>query len=197
MALRPGITALIPTFGEDVVAIFIQSDSGDDQQVLQDAHLMQVSMGEQVTTFKHPLENGRSLVDHRIIQPVTIELRIILTESASILGALLKGSLDFEKTVQDVYNEMRALHLDGTLLSIQTRTGIYPNQTFNSMPHEETSSIFNGVVISVGSEEIFFETANKSFAAADEDDTDTAERGKQNPLGIPSLSDIGNIFGVS
>ena len=184
MAVRPGITALIPTFGEDVVAIFEQSESGDDVQILEGAHLMRATVGEDVTFYKHPLENGRSLVDHRIIQPVTIEFQIILTDDVSILGAVLALSTDFVESAGDVYTQIREVFLAGTLLSIQTRTATYRNQVIQAMPHEETSRVFDGVTISASMSEIQFETANTTFAPADETDSDTVARGKQSPLEI-------------
>ena len=196
MALRPGITALIPTFGEDVVAIFEQSENGDDVQILQGANLMQASVSEDITFYKHPLENGRALVDHRIIQPVTIELRVILTTRASVLGGLISGDLDFETTAQDIYNQLRELFVSGTVLSIQTRMNTYPNQIFQSIPHEETSEVFDGAIFSISSSEIQFETANVSFAPAENKNSDTLDRGKQNPLGIPEpILNVLSVFG--
>ncbi len=181
---RPGIAALIPTLGEDVVAIFRESESGDDVQVLEGAHLIQATVGEDVTFYKHPLENGRNRVDHRIIQPVTIDLRVILTDRISVTAGLIAQDFDFETTARDIYNQMRDLFLSGTLLSIQTRTATYPNQIFQAMPHEETAQIFDGVVISVSASEIQFETANTSFSPVEAEDSDTVDRGKQNPLSV-------------
>ena len=192
---RPGITALIPTFSEDVVALFKKNAAGDDEPILEGAHLMRVSIGEDVTFYKHPLENGRHLVDHRIIQPVTAELRIILTDRASILGAAIKGSLDFETTARDIYQQMREVFIAGTFLSIQTRTTTYANQVIQAMPHEENSIVFNGVTLVVSLSEILIETSNTSFNPEDVEDSDTVDRGRQNPLGLPSsVSDVIELF---
>ena len=197
MALRPGLTALIPTFGEDVVAIFEQREDGDDVQILQGANLMQASVGEDVTFFKHPLENGRALVDHRIIQPVTIELRVILTTRSSIARGAITNDLDFEVTAQDIYNQLREIFLTGTVLSIQTRMNTYPNHVFQGIPHDETPEVFDGAIFSVSSSEIQFETANVSFSPANAKNSNTVDRGKQNPLGLPtSVSEVTSIFGA-
>lgn len=183
---RPGITALIPTLAEDVVAIFEQSELGEDRLVLEGAQLMHASIGEDATFYDHPLENGRFIVDHRIILPVTIELRIILTDQASILGAVLRGSLDFEATARDIYQQMRTFFRSGTFLSIQTRTDTYRRQVIQSMPHEETSSLFNGVIVSASLSEVLSQTADVPFLPADTKDSNTVERGRQNTLGVPS-----------
>ena len=90
-----GAVNIIPTLAQDVVAIFKQSDSGDDAQVLTDATLMRASIDEHVTFFRQPLENGRSLIDHRIIQPVTIDLTVITSDSFSVLRGLTEFIIEF------------------------------------------------------------------------------------------------------
>lgn len=197
---RVGIGALIPTFSEDIVAIFEQSESGDDVQVLTNAHLMRAKIDENVTFYKHPLENGRSIVDHRIIQPVTLDIQLILTDKVSIVGALLNGG-DIATRAKDVYGDARALWIAGTLLAIQTRTNTYPNQIIQAMPHEESPQMFDGVTINFRTSEIQFETANVTFSPREASDSDTIGRGKQNPLTVAAdtasavLSEAVSIFG--
>jgi len=194
---RPGITALIPSFGEDVVAIFKKNAADEDVQILEDAHLMQASIGEDVSAFQHPLENGRIRVDHRIIQPVTIELRVILTDKASIIGAALRESLDFKTAARDTYRDLRELFLAGTSLSVQTRANTYPNQLINSMPHDETPALFNGLIISLSMSELLIETSNKAFGPAEAKDSDTQARGIQRAAALPTgFADVASIFGI-
>lgn len=193
---RPGLAALIPTFSADVVAVFEQNELGADEQIFEDAHLMHASIGEAAHFYTHPLETGRSIVDHRIIQPVTIDLRIILTSRSSLLGAVLRGSTDFEVTARDTYEQMREFFIAGTFIAIQTRTALYRDQVMQAMPHEETSTLFDGVVLTASLSQILTETDTASFSPADAPDSDTVDRGRQNPLGLPSsVSDVTDIFG--
>lgn len=192
---RPGITALIPTFAEDVVAILEQSEVGEARPVLEGAHLMHASIGESANFFKHPLETGRNIVDHRIILPVTVELRIILVDRTSLLGAAFRGDLNFETTARDVYQKMRTFFLSGTFLSIQTRTDTYQDQVVQSMPHEETSTLFNGVIVVASLSQVLSPAADVPFVPGDAKDLNTLERGRQNTLGIPSsVSGVTGIF---
>ncbi len=197
---RPGITALIPTSGEDVVAIFEQSDEGEDTLLFEDAHLIQANVNEHVSFYTHPLENGRSLVDHRIIQPVTIDLKVLLIDNTTLLGGALGGN--FFTRARDVYEQIRKVFLAGTLLRIQTRTATYSNQVIQSMPHEETSAMFDGVALNFNASEILFESANVAFAPADETNSDTVGRGKINPTAVVSelaesvKEQAATIFGV-
>jgi hypothetical protein len=181
---RLGLSALIPTFGEDVVAISKQSEKGDDEQILTDAHLIGAQIDEHVTFYTHPLENGRSLVDHRIIQPVTIDFTILLVDSVSIFNAI--GSDDFFVTAKDVYGQIRELFLAGTILSIQTRTDTYRFQVLQSMPHEETSRMFDGIMLTFSTSEIQFETANVPTPEK-LTDTNTAQRGRQNAIEVVGI----------
>ncbi len=173
-----GITALIPSASKDVVAIYIQDDEGNDELILEDASLIRASIDERVTFYKHPLENGRNLVDHRIIEPVTLEIQIILVDTASVAGGLLTG--EFFTRARDVYEQIRKIFIAGTVLSIQTRTNTYRNQVLQSMPHEETARIFNGVTLSFRTSEIQFETANvASSVPEDAEDLGLVARGTQ------------------
>lgn len=195
MATRPGILALVPTFAEDIVAIFeedaevsaVASDEegfGElvDRQVLERAHLMRASVNEFVTSPKHPLENGRHTVDHRIFQPVEIEMRVILESRSSLLDAARGG--EFETTPADVYDELRDLWERGVFLSVQTRTRTYPKMTIQALPHEETPEIFDGAIFAVNLEEMLIETENVSFSPEDQEDSDTVKRGKQNAIAL-------------
>jgi len=177
-----GVLNIIPTFGQDVVAIYVQDDLGDDTQVLESANLIQASIDEHVTFFRQPLENGRTIIDHRIIEPVAITFQVILVDTTSIINKISAGA--FNVSAKDVYGEIRQLFIDGTLLSIQTRTNVYPNQIIQAMPHEETSEMFNGVVLSFQSSEILFGAENISFSPADPTKADTTLRGKLNALAV-------------
>jgi len=177
-----GVTALIPTFGEDVVAVYLQSDRGDDEQIFVDAHIIQAEVDEHVTFYKHPLENGRSIVDHRIIEPVTITMRVILVDSQSLLRLATGNSLIVR--ARDIYRQIRQDFLAGSLLSIQTRTNTYRNQIIQGIPHAETAEIFDGVVLTLNMSELQRETDNVTWAPADETQESTVGRGKVNPLEV-------------
>lgn len=175
-----GALNLIPTLGQDVVAIYKQNDVGPSSEVLEGADKVRCSVNEHVTFFQQPLENGRNLIEHRIFQPVGIVFQMILVDSTSLANLATTGG--FNVTARDLYDKIRRLFIDGTLLSIQTRTNVYPNQIIEAIPHEETSDIFNGVVLVFRSSEQFVESENTSFDPVDENDASTLQRGKLNAL---------------
>jgi len=181
MTTRLGIAALIPTFGEDVVAIFEQDEGGNDVQVFEDATIIQAKIDERATFYKHPLETGKSITDHRIIEPVAIEFKMVIVDAPSILELI---SDNFTVLARDVYTQIREFFIAGTLLSIQTRTGTYRNQIIQAMPHEESSDIFDGITLSFNSSELQVEEGTVSFVPFDDTKENTIKRGKQNPVTI-------------
>lgn len=177
-----GIAAIIPTFSEDVVAIYEQGEKGqDDVQLFEEASIIQATIDEHVTFYRHPLENGRTIIDHRILQPVTIEFRLILTDSVSLLRVATGG--DLQLRAKDIYQDIREAFINGTLLSIQTRTHTYRNQIIQSMPHEETSRMFDGIALQFNTSELQTEE-NIDANPIDETDDSTLSRGQINALAV-------------
>lgn len=111
----------------DVVAVF----DAHYTQILRDARPVKVSVKEAKNLFTHPIETGESITDHKITQPVEIELAVIAQ------GASAK----------DTYTEIKQLYLNSRPVIIQTRTGSYSNMYLAEMPHEETPDIFDAIAI--------------------------------------------------
>ena len=168
-SLFTGLGALIPSTAVDVVGIFTESENTAGQaeitQIIDGARPVKASIDRSAEFFKHPLENSRQVTDHRIILPVTIEISMLL------LG---------EEFV-DVYQQINQLFLDGTELVIQTKTDSYPGQVIQSMPHEETAEIADGVILSFGTSEILVAPVDVQFSPADETQASTVDRGEQLP----------------
>ena len=88
--------------------------------------------------MEHPLESGAVVTDHMVVQPVGIELTMILKPEA----------------YRDTYQEIRTLYLAGTLLTVQTKTGNYPNQVIEAIPHEEDPAVFDTIMMTVRLREV-------------------------------------------
>lgn len=205
-------SSIVPTYSQDVVAIFRQSprdtttfaggiviETGlvfEGAQILRGASIIQAQINEHAQTFTHPLENGRNIIDHRIIQPVEIEFRVLLIDDkVGRLERLITGVS--EKLASDTYDEMKQNFLDGTLLSIQTRSSTYPDQIMTAMPHEETSAIFDGLAVTFKTMQVLTPTDAPTFDAANASDSNTVSRGKQNPADASNLKtdEYRSVFG--
>lgn len=167
--------------GEDVVAIYEQLEGGGTRRILENADSVQADIDEHMTFYRHPLENGRFIVDHRILQPVTIDFTMILSDSAA---SFFTGS----GGMRDVYGEIRDLFIAGTFLAIQTRAKTYPNQVIQAIPHQETASMFNAITLTFQSSEIQIDRKNRDFDPSSLEAADTARRGRQNARRIAAAA---------
>lgn len=168
------IETLLPTKKVDYVFVTDQNFN----QVFPNAKVMKVTVKEEAKLMEHPVETGIIIVDHRIILPVEIELSIFI-ENAYYL---------------DTYKIMRGLYLNGTLLSVQTRTGVYDNQIIESMPHEEDPDYYDAITIALKLKQVQFTTAKYGVVPKRAQHTTTQDRGTIQPApvnqsGLAELTD--------
>lgn len=125
-------SALIPSASADVVAIF---ETNTGRQVFPDARPLKVVVNESARLMAHPIENGASIIDHRIILPVSLDLNMILRP----------------ETFRETYLEIRRLFQESVNLTVQTKTATYPNVYLQEIPHEEDPAVFTtiGIVLSL------------------------------------------------
>lgn len=117
------------SFAKDVVGVY------DDNfnQVFKNAQPLKAIIKEPSKTMDHPLETGSVISDHRIILQVEVELFLILS------------SIDYIS----VYQQIRQLFLNATLLKVQTKVATYENQMISDPSHEETTEVQNGILMSL------------------------------------------------
>lgn len=168
-------TSLLPSFATDTVAIFTQ----DYEQIFKNARAIKAIVKEESKVMEHPVESGATIVDHRIIMPVEIELSLILTRA------------DYKNT----YHQLRDYYYNATLMIIQTRSGIYQNQLIQSMPHEEDPTQYDVLTLSLNLKQVIFVTAQYGTTPKNASNTNTADRGTQQ--GTPAnTSQTGSVAGT-
>lgn len=153
------IDTLIPSFAFDTVAVFNQ----EYEQLFRDARSIKAVIKEQAKVMEHPIETGAVITDHRIILPVEIELSMLL----------------LSRSYQDTYKAIRSYYLNGTLLVVQTRTGIYENQLISAIPHEETPEKYDVIALNLSLRQALFVVPANSITPAEPEDSTTVERGQQ------------------
>jgi hypothetical protein len=107
-------------------------------QVFLDTKFMKASVLDTSQIFSHPLEDGSQTIDHKIANPIEIELSIILAGN------------DYRNT----YKSLKKLDTDATTLTIQTRTDVYPDMLIYSLPYEEDAEVGNGIKLTVSLKQI-------------------------------------------
>ncbi len=146
-------------FNFDTVAIFTQ----DFKQVFKNARAIKATVKEEAKVMEHPLETGATIVDHRIILPVEIELSMILSPA------------DYKNT----YNQIKDFYINATLLLVQTKSGTYANQLIQSIPHEETPETYNTLVMSLNLKQAQFVTAQFTNTPKNPSNGSNVSRGTQ------------------
>ena len=170
------VSTLLPSAAIDYVAIFDQNYN----QLFREARAIKAVIKEQSKLMQHPIETGAIITDHRIIEPVEIELSLIL------------ASADY----QDVYKQLRQYYFQATLLIVQTRSGIYQNQLIESLPHEEDPSMFDALAVALSLKEVFYVTPQYGIVPKYPTNATTANRGAQQ--GTPaSTKDVSTLTHVA
>lgn len=123
----------------DVVGVF---DSGFNQ-VFPEARPIKATVKETARGMEHPVEDGSTITDHRVIDPVEIELTTLLVGDE----------------YPDTYGRIKSLFKGIELLTVQTKTGSYENMMIVEMPHDETADVYDGIPMALKLREVQLVTA--------------------------------------
>lgn len=125
-----GLSLLRPTAAIDVVAILGPGFS----PLFALARPLVAQVYEDAKLMEHPLEMGSVIADHIVIEPMEIQMPCIVV-----------GELEYRNT----YAAIKTAFMTGTLLTVVTRTGVYPSMVITSMPHEERPQSFNAIELNI------------------------------------------------
>lgn len=132
-----GRSLIRPTKAVDVVAIL-----GPGFTPLFDlARPLEAEVLESALLMEHPIETGALIADHIVFDPTEISLPVICVG---------------EENYRNTYAILRATFKAGTVLTVSTRTGAYPNMVITDMPHRETPTEFNAISIRIRLREAVF-----------------------------------------
>jgi len=158
---------VLSSASQDVVGVF---DQKTFNQVFTDARPMKAKVNETASVMSHPVEDGTSVTDHKVINPVDIELSMIIDSS------------DY----RSVYKTIKQHFIKSTLLVVQTRTDVYRSMIISAMPHDEDPAIFDSVTIAVKLAEVKFATFTRGRVPTvskpkDDKNSKTQDTGKKQP----------------
>lgn len=167
-AVQAASSILGSSLARDVVRI--TDENGN--QLFVGARIMRATVREESTFFEHPLEDGNKVIDQKIMKPVEIQLAVIMPGDA--YGA--------------AYTAIRNAYVQSTPLIVQTKTGSYPNQYLQSIPHEETPEAGDSVVIALNFREVQWYKADVQTLPAKE-----VAASKKSPAGVKSKPDASTV----
>lgn len=156
---------LIATSAQDVIGVFSQDSS---TQLFTNARPLKAKINETATVMSHPVEDGSKVTDHKVINPIDIELSMLLT------------SEDY----RSVYQAIKTVFEKSTLLTVQTRSGTYRNMIISAMPHDEDPEMYDGISLALKLSEVKFAkfttgTAPKVSKPKDARNSKTSDGGKK------------------
>lgn len=115
----------------DVVAV-LKGEGG--AQVFAAARPMAATVYERARLMEHPLEDGSQIADHRVQEPIEIDLPLFIP-----------GGPD----LKTVFAELRQLWEAGTVLTVQTVAKTYANMILTEIPHEEHPDAIHSITVGV------------------------------------------------
>lgn len=171
--------SIVSLFGVDIVGIY---DNDTFDQLFQTARPMKANVLRDAKIMEHPIETGAIVQDFMILQPVQIELAM-----------LLQGN-----EYQPLYQQIKQYFMTGTQVSIQTKTDVFPNMLIQAMPHEESPDMFDAIPLALKLRQVQQVTiqyqALTSTQVAAPADQSTVDAGVQQPK-QSALYQIGSFIG--
>jgi len=159
----PLLDAAVPVASADAVAVFDENFN----QVFPRARPFKVAVTKTATVMQHPVETGEQITDHRVIDPIKIQLSVVLQAE------------DFRST----YQQIAQLFLDAAILTMQTKASTYTNLIISEMPHDEDQSMFNAIAVAIKMQEVVIVEAQygklPARKVANKTQTSTVDRGEQ------------------
>lgn len=114
---------------QDVVGVF---DSGLTQLFV-GARPIKATVKPTAKLMEHPIEDGASITDHRVFQPIEIELSMVLTP----------------ETFMDTHKEIVAAFGSKTPMSVQTKADTYSNMYITEIPHDEEPDVYDTISVAL------------------------------------------------
>lgn len=119
---------------QDVVAIL---DADTFQPLFSGSNLMRVTVKETSRLISFPVEDGTQRTDHRVLDPIEIELPILLTND-----------------MRNLFEQLRQAYIEGRDLIVQTKVRSYPSVMIYEFPHDELPEQGDSIPVAIRMREI-------------------------------------------
>lgn len=162
MSFFDSLSNLYPTKKKDLVQIL----DDDFVKLFPEAQISEVRrVEENAEIFDHTIEDGSVVSDYKIINPVGIDLLVILNSS------------DY----QSVYFSIRQYWIESTIVRVQTKTATYENQIIKNISHTEVPEMYNAIGMVLMLRQAQVVKAEYGVNPALPAHTSTVNRGQQQP----------------
>jgi hypothetical protein len=143
-------------------------------QMFVHARPMKATIRETSRVMEHPVETGVVLADHHIINPVEIDLPMIISA----------------QYYAQTFSQIRQAFINATALSVKTRVGVYSDMIIADMPHEEEPDMYDVITVGLHLKQVIYvvPVANGgtlvNFQPADPLNSNTTASGLQSALSL-------------
>lgn len=107
-------------------------DAQDFRILFANANPMRVTVRETSKLTSWPVEDGTQRTDHRVIDPIEIDLPLVLTDDT-----------------RNLFEALRNAFLEGRELIIQTKVRSYPAMMITDIPHDEIPDQGDSIPVAV------------------------------------------------
>ena len=149
--------------------------------VLQNAVPVKVGVIRPSKSFEHPVEDGSTIVDGKVVTPVEISYSVVLKP----------------ENYKDVYRQVERYFLNNDFFSVQTKAGVFGKMYLTGIPHEEAPDMFNTIPMTLSFKEAMIAVSQlvklPITETKDESDASTQDRGEVEGKSASVLT--GFIFG--
>jgi hypothetical protein len=168
-----------------ILDLFLSNEAADNtaifdngQRVFAEAKIISIAIKPSSKLMEHPLESGALQSDHKVINPIEIEIKFIVPRNR----------------YQNVVPLLRQTFIESRFLTIQTRHVIFNNMVITELPWEETAQMSDAIAVSIKFKEVILAVTTTTFAPEDEKKTNVKKVGEKKPKEIAgsdklSLSD--------
>ena len=132
----------------DVVAFYDQANPGT--QIFANARPIKAEELPSIRAMKHPIENGQTPADFKIVNAKEIEVKVLISEG----------------NYQATYNEINQYFQNSNLIGVSLRTGYAMNYIITAFPHDETPDRFSMITMFIHLEEVLYPPLNPAYSPA-------------------------------
>lgn len=158
----------------DVLGIF----DNNFNQIFFNCIAIKCETKETAKAMEHPVEDGSVITDHKIINPIEIELSFIMKP------VFYKQS----------YQQIKTVFLGSNLITIQTKVDSYSNMMIQAMPNTQDPNLFDTITMAVSLKQVIIVQAQYGTlppsSVSQSKDSSTVDRGEQNPETTEQSSSI-------
>jgi hypothetical protein len=147
------------------------TDNETNEDIWTDLTHMGVDTTRTANVAEHPIETGSVVMDHRVVNPTEVTLRLVATKN----------------NYREMYSSIQSYYRNSYLVKIHTRTRVNRNMAIVSFPDYQDPELFDALSMEVTFREMLFVTPSQGTMTQENTresaDSNTVQQGQKSPNG--------------